>query len=108
MEIFSNFRSPMVLDLESAEKGFFPMVLVQIPMCNEKEVNLNFSELFLLVIFGFLCTFSLIIESGNQVYQQSIVAVCNLDWPKSKLLIQILDDCNDPTTQLLINEEVQK
>ncbi|KAL5560389.1 hypothetical protein UlMin_036600 [Ulmus minor] len=69
MEIFSNFRSPMVLDLESGGKGFFPMVLVQIPMCNEKEV-----------------------------YQQSIVAVCNLDWPKSKLLIQIIDDSNDPTT----------
>lgn len=27
------------LDLESGEKGFFPMVLVQIPMCNEKEVK---------------------------------------------------------------------
>ncbi|KAK7311396.1 hypothetical protein RJT34_09516 [Clitoria ternatea] len=67
------------LDLESGDKGFFPMVLVQIPMCNEKEV-----------------------------YQQSIVAVCNLDWPKSKLLIQVLDDSDDPTTQLLIKEEVQK
>ncbi|KAL5558712.1 hypothetical protein UlMin_034923 [Ulmus minor] len=67
------------LDLESGEKGFFPMVLVQIPMCNEKEV-----------------------------YQQSIAAVCNLDWPKAKLLIQILDDSDDPTTQLLIKEEVQK
>ncbi|XP_027354709.1 probable xyloglucan glycosyltransferase 12 [Abrus precatorius] len=67
------------LDLESGEKGFFPMVLVQIPMCNEKEV-----------------------------YQQSIAAVSNLDWPKSKLLIQVLDDSDDPTTQLLIKEEVQK
>ncbi|KAK7351250.1 hypothetical protein VNO77_10558 [Canavalia gladiata] len=67
------------LDLESGDKGFFPMVLVQIPMCNEKEV-----------------------------YQQSIAAVCNLDWPKSKLLIQVLDDSDDPTTQLLIKEEVQK
>ena len=27
-------------DLESGETGYFPMVLVQIPMCNEKEVNL--------------------------------------------------------------------
>ncbi|MED6227586.1 putative xyloglucan glycosyltransferase 12, partial [Stylosanthes scabra] len=28
------------LDLESGEKkGFFPMVLVQIPMCNEREVT---------------------------------------------------------------------
>lgn len=68
-----------VADLESGENGFFPMVLVQIPMCNEKEV-----------------------------YQQSIAAVCNLDWPKSKILIQILDDSDDPTTQLLIKEEVTK
>ncbi|KAJ7966486.1 Xyloglucan glycosyltransferase [Quillaja saponaria] len=67
------------LDLESGEKGFFPMVLVQIPMCNEREV-----------------------------YQQSIGAVCNLDWPKSKLLIQVLDDSDDPTTHLLIKEEVEK
>ncbi|XP_059637259.1 probable xyloglucan glycosyltransferase 12 [Cornus florida] len=69
------------IDLESAEDddGFFPMVLVQIPMCNEKEV-----------------------------YQQSIAAVCCLDWPKSKLLIQILDDSDDPTTQMMIKEEVHK
>ncbi|GAV87326.1 Glyco_tranf_2_3 domain-containing protein [Cephalotus follicularis] len=66
-------------DLESGESGFFPAVLVQIPMCNEKEV-----------------------------YQQSIAAVCNLDWPKSKILIQVLDDSDDPTTQMLIKEEVQK
>ncbi|GAB2293739.1 Probable xyloglucan glycosyltransferase 12 [Dionaea muscipula] len=68
------------LDLESGDgDGYFPMVLVQIPMCNEREV-----------------------------YQQSIAAVCNLDWPKSKLLIQVLDDSDDPTTQLLIKEEVLK
>lgn len=64
---------------EGAAKGYFPMVLVQIPMCNEKEV-----------------------------YQQSIGAVCNLDWPMSNLLIQVLDDSSDPTTQLLIKEEVHK
>ncbi|KAF3447478.1 hypothetical protein FNV43_RR12664 [Rhamnella rubrinervis] len=67
------------LDLESGENAFYPMVLVQIPMCNEKEV-----------------------------YQQSIAAVCNLDWPKTNLLIQVLDDSDDPTTQLLIKEEVHK
>ncbi|KAM7280020.1 hypothetical protein ACFE04_007154 [Oxalis oulophora] len=67
-------------DLESGENGgYFPMVLVQIPMCNEKEV-----------------------------YQQSIAAVCNLNWPKSKMLIQILDDSDDLTTQTLIKEEVHK
>lgn len=27
-------------DLETGEQGFFPMVLVQIPMCNEKEVTI--------------------------------------------------------------------
>ncbi|XP_073281633.1 probable xyloglucan glycosyltransferase 12 [Primulina huaijiensis] len=67
-------------DLESGDgDGYFPMVLVQIPMCNEKEV-----------------------------YQQSIAAVCSLDWPKGRLLIQILDDSDDPTTQLLIKDEVHK
>ncbi|KAL8225444.1 hypothetical protein R6Q57_018001 [Mikania cordata] len=67
-------------DLESGDNdGYFPMVLVQIPMCNEKEV-----------------------------YQQSIGAVCNLNWPKSKILIQVLDDSDDPTTQLLIKDEVHK
>ncbi|WCJ35606.1 Cellulose-synthase-like C12 [Euphorbia peplus] len=72
-------KQDAVADLESGQQGFFPMVLVQIPMCNEKEV-----------------------------YQQSIAAVCNLDWPKSKILIQVLDDSDDPTTQLLIKEEVNK
>ncbi|KAK4408882.1 putative xyloglucan glycosyltransferase 12 [Sesamum angolense] len=42
----------------------------------------------------------------EMVYQQSIAAVCNLDWPKGRLLVQILDDSDDPTTQLLIKEEV--
>ncbi|CAM8998570.1 unnamed protein product [Rhodiola kirilowii] len=67
-------------DLELGDgTGYYPMVLVQIPMCNEKEV-----------------------------YQQSIGAVCNLDWPKANLLIQVLDDSDDPMTQLLIKEEVHK
>ncbi|XP_068653772.1 probable xyloglucan glycosyltransferase 12 [Aristolochia californica] len=69
-----------IKDVESGDGGgFFPMVLVQIPMCNEKEV-----------------------------YQQSIAAVCNLDWPRSNLLIQILDDSDDPVTQMLIKDEVEK
>ncbi|KAJ4962237.1 hypothetical protein NE237_022176 [Protea cynaroides] len=72
----------MVGDIESSNgnaEDYFPMVLVQIPMCNEKEV-----------------------------YQQSIGAICNLDWPRSNLLIQVLDDSDDPTTQWLIKEEVHK
>lgn len=34
--------------------------------------------------------------------------MCNLDWPKEKLLIQILDDSDDPTARSLIKEEVHK
>ncbi|WCJ20921.1 Cellulose-synthase-like C4 [Euphorbia peplus] len=55
----------------------FPMVLVQIPMCNEREV-----------------------------YAQSIGAACQLDWPRDRLLIQVLDDSSDGNVQLLIQDEV--
>ncbi|XP_073151624.1 probable xyloglucan glycosyltransferase 6 [Henckelia pumila] len=57
----------------------FPMVLLQIPMCNEREV-----------------------------YQQSIAAVCIQDWPKEKMLVQILDDSDDTDVQSLIKAEVHK
>ncbi|KAJ4888219.1 Xyloglucan glycosyltransferase 4 [Raphanus sativus] len=53
------------------------MVLIQIPMCNEREV-----------------------------YEQSIGAASQLDWPKDRILIQVLDDSDDPNLQLLIKEEV--
>ncbi|GJN23173.1 hypothetical protein PR202_gb10799 [Eleusine coracana subsp. coracana] len=72
-------KSPALPDAEDPDAGYYPMVLVQIPMCNEKEV-----------------------------YQQSIAAVCNLDWPKSNFLVQVLDDSDDPLTQTLIREEVAK
>ncbi|CAA6671045.1 unnamed protein product [Spirodela intermedia] len=54
----------------------YPMVLVQIPMCNEREV-----------------------------YEQSISAVCQLDWPRDRLLIQVLDDSDDESIMLLIRAE---
>ncbi|KAM1512916.1 hypothetical protein ACFX1X_024843 [Malus domestica] len=57
----------------------YPKVLVQIPMCNEREV-----------------------------YEQSISAVCQLDWPKERLLIQVLDDSDDESIQWLIKGEVSK
>ncbi|CAH1422947.1 unnamed protein product [Lactuca virosa] len=60
-------------------KYIYPMVLVQIPMCNEREV-----------------------------YEQSISAVCQLDWPKDRLLIQVLDDSDDESIQWLIKGEVSK
>ncbi|KAJ0233293.1 xyloglucan glycosyltransferase 8 [Hirschfeldia incana] len=57
----------------------YPMVLVQIPMCNEREV-----------------------------YEQSISAVCQLDWPKDRMLIQVLDDSDDGSIQDLIRAEVTR
>ncbi|KAJ0051425.1 hypothetical protein Pint_02649 [Pistacia integerrima] len=63
-------------DIEDSS-SFFPMVLVQIPMCNEREV-----------------------------YAQSISAACQLDWPKDRILIQVLDDSDDTSLQLLIQDEV--
>ena len=41
-----------------------------------------------------------------QVYEQSISAVCQLDWPKDRLLIQVLDDSDDKSVQCLIKAEV--
>ncbi|CAL9084146.1 unnamed protein product [Musa textilis] len=57
----------------------YPMVLVQIPMCNEREV-----------------------------YEQSISAACQIDWPRDRLLVQVLDDSNDEMIKLLIRAEVSK
>ncbi|GJN33936.1 hypothetical protein PR202_gb22567 [Eleusine coracana subsp. coracana] len=54
-----------------------PMVLVQIPMCNEMEVRAELS-------------------------------VCQLDWPRDRLLIQVLDDSSDDSIQMLIKAEVSK
>ncbi|GKU97003.1 hypothetical protein SLEP1_g10184 [Rubroshorea leprosula] len=64
-----------VYDIEDSSS--FPKVLVQIPMCNEREV-----------------------------YAQSIAAACQIDWPKDRILIQVLDDSDDGNLQLLIKEEV--
>ncbi|MQM01380.1 hypothetical protein Taro_034137, partial [Colocasia esculenta] len=42
------------------------------------------------------------------VYQQSIAAVCVQDWPRERMLVQVLDDSDDLDVQLLIKAEVQK
>uniref|UniRef100_A0A2N9EM14 Glycosyltransferase 2-like domain-containing protein n=1 Tax=Fagus sylvatica TaxID=28930 RepID=A0A2N9EM14_FAGSY len=62
-------------DIEDSSS--FPMVLVQIPMCNEREV-----------------------------YAQSIAAASQLDWPRDRVMIQVLDDSDDGNLQLLIKDEV--
>ncbi|XP_008787118.2 glucomannan 4-beta-mannosyltransferase 9-like [Phoenix dactylifera] len=57
----------------------YPMVLVQIPMYNEREV-----------------------------YRLSIGAVCNLVWPSDRLIIQVLDDSTDLTIRDMVQKECDK
>jgi cellulose synthase/poly-beta-1,6-N-acetylglucosamine synthase-like glycosyltransferase len=57
----------------------YPMVLVQIPMYNEKEV-----------------------------LQLSIGAACRLIWPLDRLIVQVLDDSTDQTIKELVNTECAK
>ncbi|KAJ4955830.1 hypothetical protein NE237_012613 [Protea cynaroides] len=66
-------------DIETENAEDYPMVLMQIPMCNEREV-----------------------------YQQSIAAICIQDWPRDRMLIQVLDDSDDLDCQNLIKAEVHK
>ncbi|XP_010937167.1 glucomannan 4-beta-mannosyltransferase 9 isoform X1 [Elaeis guineensis] len=66
---------PIKGDLESGNLAY-PMVLVQIPMYNEKEV-----------------------------YKLSIGAACGLSWPSDRIIIQVLDDSTDPTIKDLVELE---
>ncbi|KAJ4968976.1 hypothetical protein NE237_015677 [Protea cynaroides] len=66
-------------DIENGNPQDYPMVLIQIPMCNEREV-----------------------------YHQSIAATCVQDWPRNRMLVQVLDDSDEADLQLLIKAEVQK
>ncbi|KAL6593067.1 hypothetical protein ACP70R_049153 [Stipagrostis hirtigluma subsp. patula] len=63
-------------DLEAGADQCCPMVLVQIPMFNEK-----------------------------QVYRLSIGAACGLSWPSDRLVIQVLDDSTDPAIRELVEVE---
>ncbi|URE46900.1 Glucomannan 4-beta-mannosyltransferase 9 [Musa troglodytarum] len=69
---------PMRDDLELGSSAY-PMVLVQIPMYNEKEV-----------------------------YQLSIGAACGLSWPSDRIIIQVLDDSTDPVIKDLVELECQR
>ncbi|KAL2943285.1 Glucomannan 4-beta-mannosyltransferase 9, partial [Bienertia sinuspersici] len=69
---------PLKDDLEIGISTY-PMVLVQIPMYNEKEV-----------------------------YQLSIGAACGLSWPSDRIIIQVLDDSTDPITKNLVEMECQR
>ncbi|KAG7549391.1 Nucleotide-diphospho-sugar transferase [Arabidopsis thaliana x Arabidopsis arenosa] len=69
---------PMKDDIELGN-SVYPMVLVQIPMFNEREV-----------------------------YQLSIGAACGLSWPSDRIVIQVLDDSTDPTIKDLVEMECSR
>lgn len=71
-------RAAETADLEFGPV-FYPMVLVQIPMYNEREV-----------------------------YRLSIGAACNLEWPTDRMIIQVLDDSTDTAAKDLVETECQR
>ncbi|OAY51470.1 glucomannan 4-beta-mannosyltransferase 2 [Manihot esculenta] len=64
---------------EESGNSDFPVVLIQIPMFNEREV-----------------------------YKVSIGAVSNLSWPADRLVIQVLDDSTDPEIKQMVEQECQR
>nr|VDD57524.1 unnamed protein product [Brassica oleracea] len=66
-------------DVELAPSSNHPMVLIQIPIYNEREV----------------C-------------QLSIGAVCKLSWPLDRMIVQVLDDSTDPHSKELVRLECKK
>lgn len=81
-------------DLETGGSDY-PMVLVQIPMYNEKEVLLFPYDPSLIAFFGEVDV-NLVWRNGEQVYKLSIGATCGLSWPSDRIIIQVLDDSTDP------------
>ncbi|OIW05845.1 hypothetical protein TanjilG_23631 [Lupinus angustifolius] len=69
---------PIQDDVEVGSSNF-PVVLIQIPMFNEKEV-----------------------------YKVSIGAACGLSWPSDRLVIQVLDDSTDLAIKQLVEMECQR
>ncbi|XP_015876409.3 glucomannan 4-beta-mannosyltransferase 9 isoform X2 [Ziziphus jujuba] len=69
---------PVKDDVELGNSAY-PIVLVQIPMYNEKEV-----------------------------YQLSIGAACGLSWPSDRIIIQVLDDSTDPAIKDLVELECHR
>jgi len=91
-------------DEEAGRTVGYPVVLVQIPMYNEREVRV-----LSLYYFGhtnamqcccerwvFTITFFL----GTKVYKLSIGAACGMSWPSDRVIVQVLDDSTDPTVKV--------
>ncbi|KAJ6744542.1 hypothetical protein OIU79_030809 [Salix purpurea] len=85
--IWDQIKAPLIVPLlrlaaiqlkDDVEVGnsTYPMVLVQIPMYNEREV-----------------------------YQLSIGAACSLSWPSDRVIIQVFDGSTDPTIKYMVELE---
>ncbi|KAM0924014.1 hypothetical protein ACQ4PT_005147 [Festuca glaucescens] len=97
----------------------YPMVLVQIPMYNEREVRTELSCTLSLAAAAMQCndksvtrrslvTPYLICAAELQVYQLSIGAACGLSWPSDRIVIQVLDDSTDPVIKEMVQMECQR
>ncbi|CAH9114336.1 unnamed protein product [Cuscuta epithymum] len=75
---YTNYKLDAMKDDLEQNKNY-PIVLVQIPMFNEKEV-----------------------------YKLSIGAVCGLTWPSDRLIVQVLDDSTNESLRISVEEECQK
>ncbi|RWW88790.1 hypothetical protein BHE74_00002319 [Ensete ventricosum] len=64
---------------EELGSSAYPMVLVQVPMFNEREV-----------------------------YKLSVGAVCSLAWPPDRLIVQVLDDSTDLAIRDMVRGECEK
>ncbi|KAJ6811850.1 glucomannan 4-beta-mannosyltransferase 1-like [Iris pallida] len=73
------YKCEPIMDDEEIGSLAYPMVLVQIPMYNEK-----------------------------QVYKLSIGAACRLRWPSDRIIVQVLDDSTDPEIKGLVQLECKK
>ncbi|KAG2333518.1 hypothetical protein Bca4012_016883 [Brassica carinata] len=73
------YKFEPIQDDEELGSSNFPVVLVQIPMFNEREV-----------------------------YKLSIGAASGLSWPSDRLVIQVLDDSTDPTVKQMVELECQR
>uniref|UniRef100_A0A164ZE51 glucomannan 4-beta-mannosyltransferase n=1 Tax=Daucus carota subsp. sativus TaxID=79200 RepID=A0A164ZE51_DAUCS len=74
-----NYKWEAMKDDIELGSSSYPMVLVQIPMYNEKEV-----------------------------YQLSIGAACDLSWPSDRIIIQVLDDSTDLAVKKMVEAECKK
>jgi hypothetical protein len=77
VEDVSSYRKPPKLTSARAARDAFPKVVVQLPMFNEREV------------------------CGDIIDK-----ACELDWPRSRVLVQVLDDSTCLETRRIVDDKV--